>query len=300
MNKYVGAVLRDAHLVVGVTLASEMCHRAQEVHKLGTTSAVALGRLMIATVLTSHSHRRTGALSFQVMAQGRLHQAFADITSDGNVRGFVRPADLAMPPLSEAERLGRRSIAHAVGAGLLSAIRTPDSGDFTQSTTELLSGEIDADVEHFVTTSDQIPTALVADVLLDTDGKVHHAGGVIVQGMPHADLAVLANLRYELAEGRFAASLSAHTDGADSLLTALFPQAEITEAAEVRFKCRCSKQRVLAAMALLDVADIADLANGKEPAEVGCDFCGTTYSVSPDDFKGVFDAVLQAAKASQN
>ena len=301
INSFAGGVLTSERLVIGVTIASELCRCAQAAHALAPTSAIGLGRLMIAAVLTSRTQHRSGSLSLQVLAKGRLHQIFTDINAAGDVRGFVKPTDLAMPLLSAAERSGRREIGHAVGTGILSMIRIPDSQDFTQSSTELVCGEIDADVEHFLATSDQIPSALIAEVLFGDDDKVCTAGGVLVQALPGGSLERLNAIRAELREGRLAESL-AHSDAAaPEMLRGLFPTAEVPEAAmEVRWKCRCSRQRVLAALAMLDPADLADMANEDQPVEVACDFCATSFTVSPKEVSEIFDAVVRARSRSGN
>ncbi|MBI5507547.1 MAG: Hsp33 family molecular chaperone HslO [Deltaproteobacteria bacterium] len=289
-------LIRDAKLLVGTAIASELCRRAQDVHRLGTTSGIALGRLMIATVLAAQAQRASGSLSLQVVARGRLQQIFADVNTAGDVRGFVRPHHLAMPPLTAAERHGRRAIGHAVGHGVLSMIRIPEDQNFSQSSTELVSGEIDTDVESFLARSDQIPSALSADVLLGDDDRVRVAGGVLVQAMPGADMSRLEGLRTELAQGQLTTLLTKNGVEALDLLRTLFPAAAVTEPrVEFRWKCRCSEQRVLAALAMLDPGDLAEMATQKEPTTVGCDFCGSSYTITPAQVRRVFEGIVKAA-----
>jgi molecular chaperone Hsp33 len=299
-NSFAGGLLTHERLIVGVAIGSELCQRAQRAHHLGTTSALALGRLMIATVLVARTQRRTGSLSLQVLGKGRIRQVFADINDAGDMRGFIRPPDLAMPILNNAERHGRRAIGHAVRGGTLSMIRIPKAESFTQSSTEVISGEIDADVEHFLAVSDQIPSILIAEVLFGDDDGVANAGGLLIQAMPDTRPESLEKLRRELSTGRLLDGLSRPNADARELLCELFPAARSIEGpTPVRWKCRCSHQRVLAALAMLDPADLAEMSNQKDPVQVDCDFCATHYSVSPEEVGTVFDIVVKSRSVGQ-
>ena len=295
LNSFSGAILREERLVIGAVLASDLCQRTQEIHKLGVTSTIALGRLMIAAVLTAFMHRRSGSLSLQVLAQGRLKQVFADVNSTGDVRGYVRPPDIAMPVLTGGETSGRRTIAHAVGEGIVSMIRTPEDEHSSQSSTGLVSGEIDTDVAHFLDASDQIPTVLSADVLLDAQDRVVRAGGLMAQAMPDGDLNRLSAIRGEMSRGAFVAGLEDLKGGSRDLLVQLFPHADVVEPGiEVRWKCRCTQQRVLSALAVLDARELAEMATQSEPSVLDCEFCGTRYTVTSRDIRKVFDSLVKA------
>ena len=142
--------------------------------------------MLTAATLAAFMQRRKGQLSLQILGQGRLGSMFADVCSRGAIRTMVKHSQAALP-LEFAAAGTRRSIARAFGAGTLSAIWQPLDGQFSQSTTPLVSGEVDRDVEHFLSTSDQVLTALHADVMFDEANAVSVAGGVVLQAMPDTD-----------------------------------------------------------------------------------------------------------------
>ncbi len=59
----------------------------------------------------------------------------------------------------------------------------------------------------------------------------------------------------------------------------------IYEPSEVRFSCRCSRERLRAVLASMSAADIAAAANEKGVVEVTCDFCKTRYAFDANDLK---------------
>ena len=89
-------------------------------------------------------------------------------------------------------------------------IREPEKSDFVQSTTDLVSGEIDVDVESAVRMSDQIVTSLTCDVLLDDKLAVRHAGGIIMQPLPHGDVPTLETIAKSFRDGGLAKRLLEH------------------------------------------------------------------------------------------
>ncbi|OGQ89199.1 MAG: hypothetical protein A2289_04270 [Deltaproteobacteria bacterium RIFOXYA12_FULL_58_15] len=292
-DEFVRALVVESDLVVGVATTTGVCARAQRQHDLAATSAVALGRLMTGTVLTGLLPQSGAAVSLQILTNGRIRQVFADITDSGHVRGYIRPPDLGIPPLSETQRLGRRTLAHAMGDGILSMIRTADADPCVQSSIELLTGEIDEDLEDFFGRSDQVASAVALDVLLDADDRVRAAGGVLVQAQPSADLQRLEATRAAIADGGFAEML-AETSDARELLRRLFATAKEIDATPLEWKCRCSQERVVTSLRVIDVSELAEMVAKGDEVEVTCDFCAARYKVTPREIEEVYTAIIKA------
>lgn len=292
---YLQGVELSDQLVVAVATTGDLCRKAGDLHQLRATSTIALGRLLTSAVLTGLAQKRPGITSLQIVCKGRLQQIFAEVTDQGFLRGYVKNAELALPQMTEGGPLRRRSVALGVGEGMLAVTREPQDEHFTQSTTHLASGEIDTDVEHFLNTSDQIPTVLACDVLLDAKDRIQHAGGCMVQAMPDANLEQLKNYKKLLEHGGFASILEDCGSNATAILKAVAGKAEkIQPPVSLEFKCRCSYQRVEAALQMLDESDLADMVDKKETASVCCEFCGKTYSVAPEKIEELYKKAARA------
>ncbi|MCK6551853.1 Hsp33 family molecular chaperone HslO, partial [Myxococcota bacterium] len=263
-------------------------------HKLAPTSAIALGRLLTATALVELSSKRNGSTSFQIITQARMHNVYADLTHDGNGRGFVRGRDLAFPALG-AEKDGRRSVAAALFPGKLHVVRALENGRYTHSTTELATGEVDTDVEHFLQQSDQVSTALACDVLVDGSGTVDRAGGVMIQCLPGGDEARLRALREVVHERSWARRIAEHDADPSGLLHELVPEAVLVGSPRsIQWKCRCSRQRAIASLQMLSPQELAEMTSNEAPTVVDCDLCGTSYSVEPAEVLAVFTTLIKA------
>lgn len=286
-------LMREKGVVIGVVRSTETCRKAQEVHDLGSTASIALGRLLTATALVSYVQKRRGLLSFQVVGPGKLRQIFADMTDTGGLRGYVKNPHIGFPLAPGEDPRGRIAIGHAIGEGSCSMIREPEKGEFVQSATDLVSGEIDEDVEAAVRMSEQIVTRLACDVLLDEKLGVRLAGGIILQPLPHGDVPTLESIAEKVRNGGFAKLLEKHAGDVLAVVREIAPEAESVEAEqEVMWKCRCSVERVRGALQMLTAHDLNEMIAKDEPVKVTCDFCGTVYSVGVDELRIAHDKLI--------
>jgi len=291
------ALLRDAQVLMAAAGTSAVCRAAQSSHQLAAVGAIGLGRLLTATALAALMHELRGSFSIQILGQGRLGQLFADATDEGHLRGYVKNPSLDFALLPGEARDQRRALGHAVGEGVISVVRIPRGAKdgYTQSATPLTSGEIDVDVASFLEKSDQVPTVLAADVLLGPDGTVEWAGGLLVQALPGGDLGLIAELRARMGEGGLAGLLRQVRGDAGSLMRAVDPRAEVVSAAQpLVWRCRCSHERVLGALRMLDAEELLDMVATQETAQVRCDFCGRVYELGPAEVEKVFRSIVKS------
>ena len=267
--------------------------QAQAAHHLAPTSTVALGRLLTAAGLVALTSKREGTVGCQLTSRGRVRQLMVDANDQGHLRGYARAPDLAFP-LTPAERAsGRRTLAPGVLPGHLSVVRRNARGEYAQSSVDLVSGEVDGDVEHYLVHSEQVPTVLATDVLVQGDDVVV-AVGALVQAMPDGDRSRLEAVRAALADGGLLRA-ARETPDPEALLAWIQPDAEVVEAPVIfTWRCRCSHQRVVSSLQLVGPADLAEMIEDGAPAEVGCDFCGAKYEVSVDEMRAVFRLLVQA------
>jgi molecular chaperone Hsp33 len=289
------AAIRSARLEIAVATTTELCKNAQAAHRLATTSIIALGRLLTAATLIALTSKRRGSTSLQILTKSRLRELFADVSHEGHVRGFVKNAELSFPLMSGEVKSGRRTISLGLLPGKLSVVRAADTHQYTQSTTDLVSGEVDVDVEHFIEKSDQIPNALACDVLVGEMDAVALAGGVLVQGLPGADLERIQSIRSALRNDGLADRLHASKGDANALLASIARDAVVVEApAPILWKCRCSRARVVEAIRMMSPTDLADMISKNEDVKVACDLCANTYVIPAAEVALIFTSSIKA------
>jgi molecular chaperone Hsp33 len=264
--------------VVGVT-TTRLSEEARQRHQLSPVAAAALGQTMTSGLLLASSMKQAQSrVSIRVQGDGSLQGILADAGLDGTVRGYVGNPSAKLPLTDR----GKLDVGGAVGSeGYLRVMRDVGYGVPYSGTVELMSGEIGAEVSHYLENSEQTPSILVVDTFVEADG-VKAAGGLLVQVLPKVarDETLVENLKSRLSEfSEFAPLLQTGktlTQIFEELLSdmdlQIFPDPQ-----PVRFQCRCSFDRVLGALKLLGTDELQDMIEKEGEAEASCQFCGSVY-----------------------
>jgi molecular chaperone Hsp33 len=218
-------------------------------------------------------------VTLQVLGDGPLGGITVDANGAGTARGYVkRPRAGAIPPGAP-----RAKLADAIGrAGVVSVIRDVGLRENFRGTTAIASGEIDEDVERYLTESEQIESALACDTAAADDGRVIGSAGILVQSLPGDAAIEVALARGLFADGALAGVVAAGLpDSASDLLRAVFAgrlgEIRILDRRPARFFCPCSRPRAGDSLAMLGDADLSAMILDDGKAEVICNFCRARY-----------------------
>lgn len=266
---------------VGV-ITTRLTEEARVRHQLSFVATAALGRTMAAGLLFASSMKRERSrVNIRIKGNGPLGGILVDAGLDGTVRGYVENPDVELPPTPQ----GKLDVGGAVGQdGYVYVIRDVGYGYPYSSTVELVSGEIGDDLTHYLSTSEQTPSALMVGVFANETG-VTTAGGLLIQILPKAArdealvellesrLSSLAGFTSLLRSGKSLQDIFAQLLGDMGL--EILPETQL-----VRFHCGCSHEKVLGALKLFGEVELQDMIEQDKGAEATCDFCGTRYQAS--------------------
>ncbi len=275
-------VQQDIRVVAATTteLTREACGR----HELRGAEAVVLGRALTAgcllATLTKSSEER---VRIQITSEGLLGRILVDARGDGSVRGCL---ERRLEAVAEPREGGwRPSVGHLVGrTGNLVVTRDLGLENTYQGVVALRSGEIDLDVERYLSDSEQLPSAMVCEVLLDANGDVLRAAGILCQTFPGADPVRLDEVRATLHSSALRDLLLQERQPRELMGFALLGEPFDSKAEEtLAFRCNCGRERAIAVVSTLGADDIEALANEPGPTEVRCSYCGASYELSADE-----------------
>lgn len=276
-----------ARVVVVSALATvrEMAER----HGISGISAIALGRSAIAGLLLATLTKDEEQVTFQVLGDGPLAGVTVDARSSGRVRGFVKRPHAVVWDGALAAALPIR-IGDAVGRnGVVSVVRDLGMAHNYSGQVALSSGEIDQEVENYLTTSEQIDSLVRCDVLVDSEGRITAAAGILVQTLPQAHGAALVEFVRDTLRGPaftklLAEALTAEKTDAESIARSALGECahdmQILDCRKVEFFCPCSRERAESTMSMLRQEDLKDMLLEDNHAEVTCNFCGAKYRFS--------------------
>ena len=123
---------------------------------------------------------------------------------------------------------------------------------------------------------------------MDRDTSIRAAGGFIVQLMPGAEEELISALEENIfMMDQLTTVLD--EDGAEELFAQVLKgfSYHITEEDPVDYRCPCSRERFADALTAIDRADLMDMVDAKEDAEIVCDFCGTKYTFTHEDLRAL-------------
>ncbi|WP_034387198.1 Hsp33 family molecular chaperone HslO [Deinococcus sp. YIM 77859] len=280
---------------VGIDAAA-LVEDARVRHHLSKTATAALGRALAASALLAVVLGKTSdsRVTLRIQGDGPIGWIVAEGSADGQLRGYVREPGADLPV---RERDGKLDVSGLVGTeGELAVTRLLDNGEPYTGSVRLVSGEIAEDVSTYLGASEQIPNALLLGVY-EEGGRVHRAGGLLVQAMPgvteetlarlEANIRGMGQLTDHLRRGSLLETMHQAAEGLDLVLA--------PEAQPAHFQCRCSRERALDSLKFFGPAERQEMIE-EGGQEIVCHWCSEHYQITPAEIASL-DAAQERAQA---
>lgn len=259
---------------------TNVVQEARDRFDLWPVPAAALGRCLAgAALLLRFSSKAPSRLILEVRGDGPILRVLAEADQEGNLRGLVGDGQVQVPDWPG----GKLAVGRAVGRGFLRVLREFEGGGNYQSQVELVSGEIGDDVAYYLQQSEQTRSAVMLGVLGRHTG-VAAAGGMVVEVLPGApeeaveqlerNIAGVRGVSHLIEEGGTGQVLDRVLDGFDR---------EVRELRPLRYRCRCSRERLRRHLVLLSTDDRESLSGEEGTIDADCAFCGVRYSYTPEE-----------------
>jgi len=265
-------------------VTTALVDEARRRHDTWPTATAALGRALTATALLGAMLKDPDeSVTLRVAGDGPLRGIICDADERGHVRGYVNEPHVDLDRTPQ----GKLNVGAAVGAGTIYVTRQLALQGIYTGSAELVSGEIAEDLAYYLTRSEQTPSAVGLGVRVDPDGVVVAAGGYLLQLMPATPDADRDRLEANLAQLGSVSLAVERGMTPEEILAAVLAglDYEILERRDLSFTCRCSRERALAAIAMLDEKDLAALEEEDHGAELTCHFCNAVYRFSEEEIR---------------
>ena len=287
MDQILRAVSRDGFVKISAISARDIVQRARDIHHTSTVATAALGRTLCgASMLGDMLKEDKGTLTVRINGGGALGSVIAVSDSSGNVRGYVQNPDVRLPLKPD----GHLDVGGAVGTnGTITVSRDIGLKEPYIGSTKLVSGEIAQDFAAYFVESEQIPAAVGLGVLVNAEGGVIVAGGFIVQLMPGAPDSLIDRLEENISRAGAVTDILRCAAGPEEIIRRVMDglEPEILESVPVEYRCYCSRERVLDAIASIGQQELQEIVASGENTEVTCQFCDAVYSFTPAEIAGL-------------
>ncbi len=271
-----------ASVVVMTDLVKQLC----EMQEMSPSSSVALGRLLVASVLVSSQLKEDQAISFQISGSEQIKKIYAHAQYDGLCRGFIseRQASLAV----ENNMIALKPL---IGEGFFTAMTyIPKNKQPQISQIQLQSGEIGEDVAYYLNQSCQIPCLLSLALKIGRAGEVTAAGGVLIELMPGHTEETLKAIEEHHSKS---SSLSQLIEEKKDFKALLDNHAGCIDFKEIRsntinYGCTCSREKAEQSLFLLTMNDFVEIIASQETLNVDCEMCGLNYAFDFEEINLIY------------
>lgn len=283
MDKLIKSIANSGAFRAYVLDSTETVRTAQEKHQTLASSTVALGRTLIASQMLAANQKGDSKITLKVIGDSSFGHIIAVSNTKGQVKGYIQNKGVDIKKTATGEVL----VGPFMGNGHFVVITDYGTGNPYTSTTPLITGEIGEDFAYYLTESEQTPSAVGLNVLLDDQDQVKVAGGFMVQLLPGAKEEDIAKLEKRLQDMPSISSLLASEDHIEALLAAIYGDEPFKRLSEedLSFNCDCSKERFEAALMSLPSSDLQEMIDQDKGAEIICQFCDTTYTFTESDLE---------------
>ncbi|MBE7034124.1 MAG: Hsp33 family molecular chaperone HslO [Ruminococcaceae bacterium] len=288
----VNAITSNGAIRVVAADTTQLCNRAQEIHKMSPTAAAALGRtLTAAAIMGSMLKSADDSLTIQLNGGGPIGKVVAVGDGNANVKGYVGNP-LVDLPLNDK---GKLDVGGAIGKdGMLGIIRDLGLKEPYIGQVPLVNGEVAEDLTQYYATSEQLPTAVALGVLVDVDYTIKAAGGFILQVLPGAYDEDIDNVEKTIASISSVTEMLSNGKKPEDIVEQLLSDYEIEyfDNVSTQYKCDCSRERTDRALISLGKDELAKIINEDGKAEITCHFCDNIYKYTKEEL----EQLLESAK----
>ena len=293
MDKLIHGLAADATVRVMAAITTDTVREAVRRHQTSPTASVAFGRVLTGNLLLGASLKDFDRLTVKIESDGSVEGIVSEAIADGKVRGYIRNPLADLPQKTD----GTFDVAGIVGKGMFYVTR--ESGfeiglhhEPYIGSIAIQSGEIAEDFADYLLKSEQIPSAVMLGVLLQTEEPfIHCAGGVMIQMLPTANenIAVMIEDTIFHAPGLTDAIKEGATPEDLLKMTLGIIDYEILGEKEVKFECNCSFERAVQLISSLGKQEVASMLEEDKGATMTCGFCNEIYTLDEDDLRKILE-----------
>ena len=240
----------------------------------------------IASIFLSAGLKFAGTVSYTTTFGGEITKIQSDTTPMGLVRSMI--------PQNELQAIGANE--PALVPQTVSVVKLNEHGKRVhESIIEAPSVSMGQNLAMYLLQSEQVRSAVGIEARFNAQdpSKLDYAAGFYIEAFPDLedkDINLIEVIVQNLP--KFCDMYKADKGfDLDELLDQLRGPYDIEVVREIDPKpyCPCSKERMVAALASLPISELKSLRSEDKDLNVVCDFCRTSYTITPSDLQDLID-----------
>lgn len=291
-DRLIKGITEDGNFKISVIKTTDVVKTAQKNHNLSLLNTVILGRSLTAVMLLASELKGEERVHLRLEGNGPIGYLHAEANAVGEIRGYVQNPAAELDYTNPETTLG-----DGLGLGILTFTKILyNQAEPRTSSIQLVTGDVTADVAHYLTQSEQIPSAVLIDLNVDENGEVTESGGILVQRLPGAPDGQIELLQEKLSALPPVYSMLESGLYIDDIMHKAVAPIKAKELSRqlVDFFCRCSREKFLNALSMLSFDDLKDMEGDSQ--EMTCQFCNKSEVITKAEIK----SLIRDAKAKMN
>lgn len=265
---------------------TETARLGRMLHGLYPTSAHLFAQGLAGGVLIAALQKQEDAhANLQLECDGPVGGFLVDADASGNVRGYVRHAEVGFP--GDPARGAHAALG---GTGHLTVLRPMADGGYYRSTVELADFDLPADLRRWFASSEQVATALDLCVLPNGEEPLGDVVGLLVQRLPDGDDREIDSARARVSAGALAEAMARDPHPQAVIEAVLGEGFELMADLEVAYRCGCDHGRARAAVSALGVTGIDEVLAAERQVVIDCQFCKKRYVLDEPELREIREA----------
>jgi molecular chaperone Hsp33 len=261
-----------------------------------------LSEVVTLCLLLSAMLKYEGIFTLQIKGDGPIRLLVADVTSRGEVRAYASFDEVAVKKIAKRKKDTAHHYYHLLGKGYVAFTVDQNTGNDAQAESryqgivELKGESIVEAVQYYFTQSEQIKTSFKLAVHPQDD--LWRTGAIMIQQLPPDVETHEANEVSIEDWTRAAVLLETCKDGellspvlhSADLLYWLFNEdgVRIYSPTHVRFKCRCSQEKVINILRTIPRPEIEEVCVEQGAVKLKCEFCSEEYVFAAEQLNDIY------------
>ncbi|MCL2677325.1 MAG: Hsp33 family molecular chaperone HslO [Streptococcaceae bacterium] len=286
MDRILKSISTNGHFRAFALDSTQTVSQAQIKHDSMPSSTVALGRTLMAAQILAANEKGDTKITVKVLGDGAMGAIVAVANTQGQVKGYVQNTDIDYKKASTGEVL----VAPFIGNGFLVVVKDMGLGNPYSGQVNLITGEIGEDLAWYFLSSEQTPSSVGMNVLLNPEhDSVKIAGAFMLQALPDATEEEITQMEANIKGMPGLSSILESDQPLENMLKAIYGNMEykILDQSPLSFECDCSKDRFAQGITGLGNKEITTMIEEDHGAEIICQFCNKKYEFTEKELNAL-------------
>lgn len=292
-NVIIRAIDETKSFVVFFGNTRKMINELTQKHHTSPVASAALGRTAtMGSIMGLQLKGSEEKNTVIIKGDGPAKEILVVSNAKGDVKGYIHEPNIELP----LNPFGKLDVSGAVGkSGKITVIKDLNMKEPYVGQTDLISGELAEDFTLYFAESEQKPSSVALSVLVDIDGSIKAAGGILIQLLPQTPDDIIDQIETFLKKLPPLNEIFSEDQTTEQVFERLFEpfNMKVLETYHPNWYCDCSRERMEKALLSVGAETLTEIIEEDGKAELVCQFCLEHYGFTKSELEQLLKEGIQ-------